>query len=221
MTPPSLLAFAEISSNAICNECTMDVDSLASATVGVGNCPTDFPRHASAPEIETSMSFVVAQPSVGVTSAAAIVLDCGVTRLQVEGDELVLRSARPAPSFIPVAANPIIKFAHGASRFEADDLPLLRHYCDVSGSKQLFGSEPDEGPFYGTGERLAYLETESELGRIGFRRQVLVAITPQQCSTLRDIETERLAGGTTTMAEVTGLTPPAGQEDWYLVCQLR
>ena len=73
--------------------------------------------------------------------------------------------------------------------------------------------------WYSGRSRLSYLETDSQVGTIGFRRQVLVALTPQQCSTLIAVQRDWLAGEPTTLADVTGLEPPDGTDNWFLTCQ--
>jgi len=220
--PPRLLANEAMPQTVRCGDCAIDMVDLQGEGVVMGECPTVVVRGAFEAPMATNMSFVLATPPNEVGSVVALVVDCGVTSLAPADGGLVLQGQAPTPDASASAVlYPQVFFERSDNKFRADDLPLLRHFCDAGGSEQLSGLFKSGDRWYARQSPLAYLTRDSNLDTIGTRRQVLIALTGEQCGTLHQAQRDALdSPDQPTLAEIVGLEPPDTDRDWYLTCQI-
>lgn len=199
-----------------CEQCTPEAVTLDGAEALVGSCVHGVPLGAG-------IVYAVMAPTWPGQTPLALHATCGITAIRHEGDRLVIDAEAPLLRGIYDAEFPLPSMALERRNgwLESDDLELLDWYCDVERSSHLHGrhllrTEPER--------RITYDPTESLIGEIGIHGPLAIGLTREQCSALtrawwgRPVEA---LGTGSPIADLIGLDPPPGAEDWHYTCQLR
>ena len=201
---------------ASCESCAPDRITLATAgSVLYGDCEHGVPFRAG-------IAYIVATPANPGQTPLAIHASCGITRMVRRADRFLIEAEVPLVRGLTDARFrlPTVTLTHLEGRWWADDLGLLDWACDVSRSSQLADRhllrteiEP----------RIDYELVDSALGPVGVHGPLIVGLEPDQCSRLTRAwwgrsSAEREAGGRP-IADLIGIEPPDGAEDWFYTCQ--
>lgn len=198
-----------------CASCAPDRVSFAtSGPFLYGNCVHGVPFGAG-------IAYVIASPTLPGQSPLAVHLSCGITTISLRGDRLLVEAEVPLVRGLTDARFelPSVTLSHYDGRFWADDLGLLAWACDVEQSTQL----GDRYTIRTDRDRtIAYERVESAIGPIGVHGPLLVGLERDQCSHLTQAfwgatSAEREDG--TPVADLVGLDPPHGADDWVYTCQ--
>lgn len=199
-----------------CEECTPETVSLDGTDALVGSCVHGVPLGAG-------IVYAVMAPTWPGQTPLALHATCGITTIAHDGNRLVIEAEAPLLRGISDARFPLPAMALERRNgwFESGDLELLDWYCDVERSshlheRHLLRTEPER--------RISYDLAASLIGEIGLHGPLAIGLTPDQCSAMtrawwgRPVE---ILGTGTPIADLIGIDPPTGAEDWHYTCQLR
>ena len=165
-------------------------------------------------------AFVIAPPAHAAL-ALGIVVSCGGTFLEHDGDELVLRSFAPrAGSAEPVFWQPPLRLSFSSTYLWVDDEELLRKYCSLREPGRLVRS-PAWAQFPGYQQPISTEGLPSELGVVDRHGPLLVLRDADVCQTVTETYWDNAwsdAPRTGVVAELIGVPPPEGEDDWYFTC---
>lgn len=165
-------------------------------------------------------AFAMSSPSSPDGVALNVILTCGGTSFTEREGELVLVSHAPkSASAEPTWFFPEMAFAHEpGSGFHPHDDDMLRRYCEVKYDRALAINHN----YYQQARALPYDLIETEIGPLGLHSPVLIGFDDDTCSALFDVARENLWASDKevgVVAELVGLDPPEGLDDWFVDCQ--
>lgn len=196
-----------------CDSCAPELVTLAGGDVLVGSCVHGVP-------LRVGIAYVIAPPVRPGQTPLALHVSCGITSVSVEGDTILVTGEAPLVRGLHEARFPFpsISFTRDSGRFVASDLGLLDWNCDVERSTQLadqhlLRTDPTRS--------ISYEVVDSSIGDIGVHGPMVLGLTADQCSMLTRAwwgqpDLEDPTG--TPIADLVGIEPPAGENDWFYGC---
>lgn len=205
-----------ISDGSRCEACAPQQVRLDDTDALVGSCVNGVP-------LGSGIVYAIMAPRWPGQTPLALHASCGITNVRATGHGLVIDAEAPLLRGLHDARFPLPSMVlhRRGGWFEAEDLELLDWYCDVERSSHLQGrhllrTEPVP--------RIGYTTVETAIGEIGVHGPLAIGLEADQCSAMTRAWWGRPGpevGTGTSIAELLGIDPPDGHEDWHYTCQAR
>lgn len=205
-----------VSDGSNCARCAPERIELGGSEALIGSCVHGVP-------LGVGIVYAIMGPSHPGQTPLALHATCGITTIRHQGDRLVIEAEAPVARGLYDARFPLppMSLVREDGWFRAEDLELLDWHCEIQRSSQLqerhrLRTEPERFVTYST--------IDSLIGEVGVHGPVAIGLSSDQCSRMTRAWWGRPAADLGTgrpIADLLGVDPPPGEDDWYYICQRR